>query len=107
MGCIRREGGKVKGVSIGIRNSDGKVNNTEKIGTATTKSSVCSVKVLDLFLWCPILVLALSILGLGGRALALLLDSLGWRWLVFFFLLLSFFFPLSLVLWTIHCKWEP
>jgi hypothetical protein len=35
----------------------------QKTGKVTTKISVCSVKVLDLFLWYPILVLVLGILG--------------------------------------------
>jgi hypothetical protein len=88
---------------LGYNNSDGEVNNTgEKIGT-TTKSSVCLVRALDLFLWHPTLVLELGILGFVGKhAFSLLSDSLGWRWLKGCFL----FFSLSLVLWAIHCKWE-
>jgi hypothetical protein len=43
------------------------IQEKRKIGTATKKSSVCSVKVLDLFLWCPILVLVLGILDFVGK----------------------------------------
>jgi hypothetical protein len=46
---------------------------------ATSKSSVCFIKVLELFLWHPILVLVLGIPGFVGKHAALLLDTLGWR----------------------------
>jgi hypothetical protein len=66
MDCSTGKVGKVKGVRIGIQNSDSKINNTEERktkqnkktpGTATTKMSVCLLNVLELFLWCSILVL--------------------------------------------------
>jgi hypothetical protein len=43
MDCNTRQGGKVKGVSIGIKKSDGKFNNTKVKETVlvTTKSSIC------------------------------------------------------------------
>jgi hypothetical protein len=41
---------------------------------AVTKSLVCLVKVLELFLWCPILVLVLGILGFVGKCAAPLLG---------------------------------
>jgi hypothetical protein len=55
-------------------------------GTATTKSSVCLVKVLDLFLWHLILVLALGILGFVGKGAVPLVGQLvgGGGWTVFF-----------------------
>jgi hypothetical protein len=43
-------------------------------GIATTESSVCLVKVLELFLWHPILILALGILGFVEKVLILLSD---------------------------------
>jgi hypothetical protein len=49
----------------------------EKTGTATTKSSVCSVKVLDLLLWCPILVFALSIPCFVRKGAASLVGQVG------------------------------
>jgi hypothetical protein len=63
-------------------------------------------KVLDLFLWHPILVLALGTLGFVGKAAAPLveqLDSCAGRGRGS---LLFFFFLLSLVLWAIHYKQE-
>jgi hypothetical protein len=58
-------------------------------------------KVLELFLWLPILVLALGILGFVGKGAGPLIVQLregedGWR----------VFFTLSLVLWAIHYKQE-
>jgi hypothetical protein len=64
----------------------------QKPGT-TTKSSVCSVNVLDLFLWHPILVLVLGILGFVEKGAAPVVRQLGgddWRG--------CFSFLLSLVL---------
>jgi hypothetical protein len=61
MDCRTGKGERVK--VIRIRNSGGKVNAEKKKrkkntpGIATTKSSVCLVKVLEFFLRCPILVL--------------------------------------------------
>jgi hypothetical protein len=49
----------------------------KKIGTTTTEISVCSAKVLDLFLWCLILILVLGILGFVGRSAAPLVGQLG------------------------------
>jgi hypothetical protein len=73
----------------------------KKTGTAT-KSSVCLVRVLDLFLWCPILVLVLGVLGFVEKGAAPLVGQLGGDdWRVFFFS-----FLLSLLLWAIHCTWE-
>jgi hypothetical protein len=46
-------------------------------GTATTKSLECFVKILELFFWCPILVLVLGTLGFVRKVLPLSLDSLG------------------------------
>jgi hypothetical protein len=71
------------------------------MGTTTTKSLICSVKVLNLLLWHPILLLALGIL----EGASLLSDRLGGGedgWRVFFFLS----FLLSLVLCVIHYKQE-
>jgi hypothetical protein len=42
----------------------------KKTGTTTTKSFDCSVKILDLLLWRPILVLILGILGFVGKGCA-------------------------------------
>jgi hypothetical protein len=73
-----RKGGNVKGVKIGIKNNDDEVNNMKKkTGTIRTKSSVSSVRVLDLFLWHPVLVLALCVLGFVEKSAAPLPDSLG------------------------------
>jgi hypothetical protein len=69
------EGGKSKHKKIVMVN----LIIQKKTGTATTKSSVCSIKVLDLLLWHPILVSALGILGFVRKGTALLSDSLGWR----------------------------
>jgi hypothetical protein len=90
----------------GGKNSDKKIVTVKlivqiknKTGTATTKSSLCSVKVLHLFLLHSILVLVVGILdsGLCGEGCSLV------RWLegIFFF-----FVPLSLVLWSIHYQQE-
>jgi hypothetical protein len=37
---------------------------------------VCSVKFLDLFLWCPILLFAVDVLGFMGKATASFVSSL-------------------------------
>jgi hypothetical protein len=60
--------------------------------TATTKSSVCSVRILDLFLWHPILVLALSILGFVGKGAAVLVRQLGVKTAGGFFFVFVFVF---------------
>jgi hypothetical protein len=60
-----------------------------KMGTTTTKSLICSVKVLNLLLWHPILLLALGIL----EGASLLSDRLGGGedgWRVFSFFLFCF-----------------
>jgi hypothetical protein len=49
----------------------------KKEGTATTKSSVCLVKFLDLFLQHPILLLVFGILGFLGKGAAPLVRQLG------------------------------
>jgi hypothetical protein len=49
----------------------------EKKGTTGTKSLVCLVKALDLFLWHPILILAFGILGFVGKDDAPLARQLG------------------------------
>jgi hypothetical protein len=59
-------------------------------GTKATKHLVCSAKVLDFFLWHPILVLVVGILSFAGRVLPLFLYSFGGR--QFEFLFLFFFF---------------
>jgi hypothetical protein len=41
------------------------------------KSSVSSAKVLELFLWCPILLLMLGILGYVGKGVTILVRQLG------------------------------
>jgi hypothetical protein len=46
-------------------------------GTATSKSSICLIKVLDLFLLCPILVFVLGILGFVWKCAAPLVRKLG------------------------------
>jgi hypothetical protein len=69
----------------------------EKAGIETSESSDCSVKVLDLFLWHPILVLSLGILGFVGKGAAPLVGHLEVEMLGGCFL----FFPLSLVLWAV------
>jgi hypothetical protein len=51
----------------------------QKKSETTTESSVCLVKVLDLFLWHPILVLELGSLGFVGKGSDLLSDSLRGR----------------------------
>jgi hypothetical protein len=48
-------------------------------GTATTKSTVCLVKVLEFFLMHPILVLVLGILGFLEKGAAPLVGQIGWR----------------------------
>jgi hypothetical protein len=48
----------------------------KKSPTTTTKSSVNSTKVLDLFLWHSILVLVLGILGYVGKGAALCIRQL-------------------------------
>jgi hypothetical protein len=55
-----------------------------KTVTATIKSSVCSVRVLDLFLWNLVLVLALGILAFVWKGASPLVGQLGWRWLEHF-----------------------
>jgi hypothetical protein len=77
----------------------------KKIGTVTTESSVCLVKVLDLYLWCLILVLVLGILDSVGKCAD---PRVGQFWVetaggIF----TSFVLPTFLGLWAIHCKWEP
>jgi hypothetical protein len=62
-------------------------------GTATTKSSVCLVEVLDLFLWHLILVLALGVLGFVRKGAAPLIGQLGVEMDGGFFLFFSFFVP--------------
>jgi hypothetical protein len=69
-------------------------------GTATTKSSVCLLKVLELFLWLPFLILEVGILGIVGKCAAplfrqLSVDTAG-----------DFFFLLPMVLWGFCYKWE-
>jgi hypothetical protein len=78
----------------------------QKTGTATTKSSVTSVKVLDLFIWHLILVLALVILCFVGKGAAPLVRQLGWRLLEGFWFWFWFCFLLFLVSWAIHCQRE-
>jgi hypothetical protein len=65
---------------------------------SNNKSSVCYVKVLDLFFWHPILVLALGILCFVGKGAAPLIGQLEVQMAGEFFLSFFFFFPLSLVL---------
>jgi hypothetical protein len=67
----------------------------------TTKSSVCWVKVIDLFFWHPIRVLALGILNFVGKGAAPLIGQLSGE------MAGGFFFLLSLVLGAICYKWEP
>jgi hypothetical protein len=75
-----------------------KTNNQKTPGTAITKSSVCLVNVLELFLWCPVLVLMLGFLGFLGKGAAPFVRQLGVETAGRFFLSLFFwFFPLSLV----------
>jgi hypothetical protein len=85
----------VKGVKIGIKNNDDEVNNMKKkTGTIRTKSSVSSVRVLDLFLWHPILVLVPGVLGFVEKGAASLVRQLGWRCLESFcFVGVFFCFP--------------
>jgi hypothetical protein len=75
-----RTGGKMKGVRIGIEDTNGKINNTkkERKGTTTIKSSVCSAEVLDLLICCTILVLVLGILGSVAKGASPLVGQLGW-----------------------------
>jgi hypothetical protein len=63
--------------------------------TATTKNSVCLVKVLELFLWCLILVLMLGILGFVGKGAAPLDRQLEVEMAGGFFSFLFFQFPWS------------
>jgi hypothetical protein len=65
-------------------------------GTAITKISVCSVKVLEFFLWGPIMILTVGILGFVGKGAASLVRQLGMETAGGFFL--SYFFLLYLVL---------
>jgi hypothetical protein len=46
------------------------IQKRKEAGTATTQSSVCLVKVMELFVWLLILVLVLSILGFEGKGAA-------------------------------------
>jgi hypothetical protein len=69
------------------------------IGTATTKISVCLVKVLALFLWHPILVLTLGILGFVGKSSAPLVRQLVGE-------MAGGFCPLSLALCAVCYKRE-
>jgi hypothetical protein len=69
----------------------------------TIKCSVCLVTVLVLFLWCPVLLLVFDILGFVGNGTAPLIGQLAVEMAGGFFL----FFLLSLVVWAVHCKWEP
>jgi hypothetical protein len=71
-------------------------------GTTTTKISVSLAKLLDLFLWCLTLTLALCILGCVGKVVPLLLESLEGRQLKVLFC----FFLLSMVLCAICYKCE-
>jgi hypothetical protein len=72
----------------------------KKPGTTTAERSVCSAKVLDLFLRCPILLLVLGILGFGRVHAAPLVRELGGE------IAGGVFFPLSLVLRAVHYKQE-
>jgi hypothetical protein len=74
----------------------------KKTGTKTA-SSVCSAKVLDLFFWCPILVLALGILGFVGKGAAPIVGSLQGRQVEFFFFYFLWFYRPSAI---ICYKWE-
>jgi hypothetical protein len=57
----------------------------KKTSTTTTKSSLCSVNILDLFLSHPIPVLVLGILGFVGKGAAPLIGQLAReRWRGFF-----------------------
>jgi hypothetical protein len=58
------------------------------------------VKVLELFLWCPILVLVLGILDFVGKGAAPVIRQLGVEMAGRLFSLIS------LVLWAVHYKWE-
>jgi hypothetical protein len=63
-----------------------KINDTKgKKTVTTTKCSISLAKVLDLFHWCPILVLMLSILGLVGKDAAPLFGQLEGKMAVVFF----------------------
>jgi hypothetical protein len=67
----------------------------KKTVIAITKSYVCPVKILDLLIWCPILVLSLDILGFVGKGAAPLVGQpWGWRQLEGFFFFF-FCFPWS------------
>jgi hypothetical protein len=71
---LKHEGGELR------KKKKKKERKTPATTITTTKSSVSLAKVLDLFLWHPVLVLVLSILGfVVGKVLPLLLDSLGGR----------------------------
>jgi hypothetical protein len=67
-------GGKNKDKKIVMVKLILKKHKNQKPGTITIKSSVCSAKFLDLFLWCPMY--WCLVLGLWGRVVPLLLDSL-------------------------------
>jgi hypothetical protein len=58
----------------------------EPPSTTATKSSVCSAKVLDLLLLCPILVLVLGILGFLRKGAAPLVGQLGVEMALGFFI---------------------
>jgi arginine exporter protein ArgO len=100
MDCSTRERGKVK-------NRDKKIvlvkSITQKKKQGIAQKKVCLVKVLELFLLCPVLVLVLGILGFGRKGTACLVGQLGMEMAggCFFF-----YFPLSFVLWAIHYKQE-
>jgi hypothetical protein len=83
----------------GVKNRDRKYrwccNNTRKTtAITTTKSLVCSVKVLDLFFCHPILVFALG-LGFVGKGVVPLVRQLDFFVLLVFFLT-SLFYGLSI-----------
>jgi hypothetical protein len=61
------------------------------------------VRVLDLLFWCPILVLALGILGFVGNSAAPLVGQL---WVETAGVFFSHYFFISLVLWAVYCKQE-
>jgi hypothetical protein len=53
------------------------IRQKKKTQVSNKKSLVCLVRVLDLLFWCPILVLALGILGFVGKGVVLAVRQLG------------------------------
>jgi hypothetical protein len=62
------------------------IKKKKKANRYHNKSLVCSVNVLDLSLWCPILALVLSVLGFVGKGASPLVRKLGVgeSWRIFF-----------------------